>query len=300
MHFTLDLEYRVKGPQPDVPFTERSFIRRSVRHHFDSSEVGVALVDIWNAGWADGPIGTTLGPELSTEYGSSHAARKQEIVRSVIAPTVNSLRQAGIQIFHCMNADLLANHYPHWLRSTTAEERAMLHADPLATTHPGQLHEHVRHDASSEEVWPPPPWVQAWRNDHADRVCNRAWQQCSGQESYTQLRIPAPLSPHKADLLVYAGHQFHRLLRQRKIRVLIYMGFETEHCLLYKSYGMTPMVEHYGYLGVVVRDGTTTPETAESLDGLWRTHVWIAKIEESVGYSISSTALMHAIPAGHP
>jgi len=46
---------------------------------------------------------------------------------------------------------------------------------------------------------------------------------------------------------------------------------------------------------VVVRDGTTTIETAETLDGLWRTKAAIIDIEQQYGYSVTSGALVKAV-----
>jgi len=107
MEVTLELGYTPRSPQPGLPFTESSFVRRHMRKAFRADEIGLALVDIWNFGWESGPVGPTLGPELSTERGVSHARRKRWIVEQRIAPAVERLRAAGIQVLHCTLAEIL-------------------------------------------------------------------------------------------------------------------------------------------------------------------------------------------------
>ena len=77
MQFTINLDYTPQCPQPNKPFTETSFTRQAVPHIFSISEIGIALVDLWNIGWDDGPVSEKLGAELSLERGTSHAARQQ-------------------------------------------------------------------------------------------------------------------------------------------------------------------------------------------------------------------------------
>src|ERR1051326_6025873 len=55
MPFTVELEYTPRCPQPGMPFTEASFVRRSAPFEFGVGDIGIALVDLWNFGFADGP-----------------------------------------------------------------------------------------------------------------------------------------------------------------------------------------------------------------------------------------------------
>ena len=50
------------------------------------------------------------------------------------------------------------------------------------------------------------------------------------------------------------------------MRMLLYMGFETDECLQFKPYGIAN-VQALGYRCVVVRDCTATYESAETLAG---------------------------------
>ena len=114
-------------------------------------------------------------------------------------------------------------------------------------------------------------------------------------ELYPQLAIPAPVRPKGGDLLVCERDQFHRLLTERGIRVLFYMGFETDCCLTHgPRYGIAKMTG-LDCLCTVVRDGTATYEAAETLEGQWRTRVVVLDIEARFGYSITSSALANAV-----
>ena len=99
--------------------------------------------------------------------------------------------------------------------------------------------------------------------------------------------LPSALQPQHGDLLVFSNAQFHRLLTERQIRVLFYMGFEATECVQFSPYGIANMQSH-GYLCIIVRDGTTTYEAAETLDGLWKTRVELIAIEQRWGYSTTS------------
>ncbi|WP_165822492.1 isochorismatase family protein [Paenibacillus montanisoli] len=283
----MDLEYTPISPVPNLPFTESSFKRMASQYTLDTNEIGIALVDIWNFGWENGPIVPELGFELSTERGVSHAKRKRQIIQEVIAPAVTELRDLGVQIFHCNHAFFLEK-YPQWINSTTTAERENL--KKIHETNSGQP------PAEKHKTFPPNEWVQNWQSRHSDEINNWAWLK-QNDKVYEQIDIAGPMKPQKNDLLVYNHIQFHRLLSERKIRVLFYMGFETDVCVQFSDYGMKYMSD-YGYMCNIVRDATTTFETAETLDGLWKTKVHIAYIENKYGYSTTSRALIESIMKG--
>ena len=302
MTFTIGLEYTPTAPQPGEPFTESSFTRRSVPFTFDIREVGVALVDLWNFGWPDGPVGETLGPEMSTERGRSHAERKRRIIQTKIAPAVDALRACGVQIFHCNHAQFLRKYSEQWLASTTEEERKALEPKPQPNAAP------VSNSSSAAEgqeplakKWPPQDWQDGWRKQHSERIWGTSdWQSRQQKEVYAKAAIPKPVEPKGADLLVCSSAQFHRLLTQRQIRALFYMGFETDECVQFSPYGIANMQDNYqghGYLCTIVRDCTATYELAETSEGQWKTKMAINSIEARWGYSVSSDSLLAAVDA---
>jgi len=72
------------------------------------------------------------------------------------------------------------------------------------------------------------------------------------------------------------------------------MGFKTDICVQFSDYGMRNM-SNLGYMCNIVRDCTTTFETAETVDGLWKTKVHISYIESKWGYSTTSRSLIDSI-----
>ena len=283
MNFTVDLEYTSCSPQDGLPFTEETFCRRSIPFTFDVKEVGIALVDLWNFGWDDGPFDEELG-DRSFERGRSHAERKRRIIETKVGPLVNTLRDMDFQIFHCNQADFL-KHYPQWSQSTTDEERQSLSANPASS-------ENLKEERNSQ--WPPQEWVDSWKNQHRELIWRmKDWANIQGK-LYYQISIPEPVEPQDGDLLVYFGDQFHRLLVEKRIKILFYMGFETDECLMNKPHGIRNM-SRLGYMPIVVTDCTTTYEAAETLDGLWKTRVTILNIEAHQGYSVTSEALLKSL-----
>ncbi|WP_419875230.1 hypothetical protein [Candidatus Pristimantibacillus sp. PTI5] len=282
LKFKLDLEYTPRSPKQGLPFTESSHLRSASSYEFNTKEIGIALVDLWNFGWDDGPLVTSLGWELSTERGVSHAIRKKEIMTNRIAPAISELRQLGVQIFHCNHAPFL-NSFPQWLNSTTEEERRKLES-------PGNQCVDVK---VANNVFPEKEWQQEWSSRHSNDVYHTDWSNLQ-IETYSQIQIPQVVQPQEQDLLVYSKEQFHRILTEHNIRVLFYMGFETDECITQSDYGIINM-HSYGYMTNIVRDCTTTYESAETVEGLWRTKVAIEQIEKRWGYSINAYDLLRGI-----
>ena len=223
MGFTVDLEYTPRCPHDGLAFTEETFYRRRVPFTFDVKEVGIALVDFWNFGWDDGPYDEELG-DRSFERGRSHAERKRRITETTVGPLVNTLREMDFQIFHCNQADFLKK-YPQWNLSTTDEERQSLSENSTSS-------ENSKEDRYGQ--WPPQEWVDNWKSQHRELIFRMEdWANIQGR-LYDKISIPEPVEPQDGDLLVYSGDQFHRLLAEKRIKTLFYMGFETDECLMNK------------------------------------------------------------------
>lgn len=80
MEIIINLEYTPRSPRLGVRYTESSFVRSASAYTFQTNEIGIVLVDLWNFGWDDGPIANTLDWELSTERGVSHALNYYDIL----------------------------------------------------------------------------------------------------------------------------------------------------------------------------------------------------------------------------
>jgi nicotinamidase-related amidase len=286
MEFKMKLEYTPRSPINNLSFIETTFKRLQTTYALNTNEIGIALVDLWNFGWDNSPLVPSLGWELSLERGISHALRKKEIIESLIVPVVNELHEYGVKIFHCNHSKFL-EHFPQWIESTTEVERETLRKRN-SKVEKGKVKQNVVY-----ETFPENKWISEWKAKHTNDVFNSKWSD-EQAKTYDQIRIPDPIEPKEGDLLVYSSKQFHRLLSKNKIRCLFYMGFETDECVQNSDYGIINM-HQYGYMTNIVRDCTTTYESAETLEGLWRTKVAIENIEKRWGYSTTSFELLNSI-----
>lgn len=286
MKFKINLKYTPRSPISDLPFTETSFIRMNTPYTFNTNEIGIALVDLWNFGWENSPSISSLSWEHSLERGVSHALKKKDIIENLIVPTVEELRGYGVRIFHCNHIPFLED-FPQWMDSTSEEERKNI----------GTRTQFIQKEDVKKKVkigvFPGNEWTSEWKAKHTNDVFNLKWSD-EQANTYSQISIPKPIQPKDGDLLVYSKEQFHRLLSKNKIRCLFYMGFETDECVQHSDYGIINM-NHYGYMTNIIRDCTTTYESAETLEGLWRTKVAIENIEKKWGYSITSLDLLNSI-----
>ena len=69
------------------------------------------------------------------------------------------------------------------------------------------------------------------------------------------------MKPLPDELVIGSGDQMHALLRERSIKYLIYMGYATNMCLLFKP-GAIDDMHRRGYLTVLLRDATAAVETS--------------------------------------
>jgi hypothetical protein len=151
--------------------------------------------------------------------------------------------------------------------------------------------------SGEEQSWPPTEWAKAWRAQH-DRLVwglGSDWDVRQREVSMC-MDIPEPVRPIAGEALIFDGDQFHRILSSQRIRVLLYAGFETNECLQFKSYGLANM-QLRGYLCCAIREATTTYESAETLEGLWRTRVALEDIEARFGYTVSAWELIESSPS---
>lgn len=76
--------------------------------------------------------------------------------------------------------------------------------------------------------------------------------------------------------------ELDRYLRARNIKTLIYAGYASNECILYRPTGIIKMKE-LGYSIILLRDCTIAIETPESLDGEWANRMAINTVERQFG-----------------
>lgn len=60
MEIILNLDYTPRSPRKGFRYTEASFSRSSSTYTLQANEIGIALVDLWNFGWDNGPVTNNL------------------------------------------------------------------------------------------------------------------------------------------------------------------------------------------------------------------------------------------------
>lgn len=249
------------------------------------SETALLLVDVWD--W---------------HSIRSHRERAAEITRSRILPLVEAARQAGIVVIHAPSPEI-AVRYEQWVRYAgdaareTAEERLLRQrfVDVLQMTDPPQalrpivdsIPPALKALAPDDPTWPPAD-LRRRIGDYARYARPRppSWREVGQPRD-----IPEILRPKPGDYVVASGAQLHRVLKDRKILHLLYVGFATNMCVQNtRDYSMEQMGRR-GYNCILLRDCTTGIENAYTLEGLLLTKAAILSLEKSHASATSSDLL---------
>jgi nicotinamidase-related amidase len=76
--------------------------------------------------------------------------------------------------------------------------------------------------------------------------------------------------------------ELDRYLKAHNIKTLIYAGYASNECVLYRATGIIKMKE-LGYSIILLHDSTIAVETPESLDGEWANRMAINTVEREFG-----------------
>ncbi len=107
------------------------------------------------------------------------------------------------------------------------------------------------------------------------------------------LHISPHLAPAGDDIVLSTGEGLHALCRERRIRHLVYAGFATNICVLFRDYGVRAMGQ-MGYNILFIRDATTGVEASETVGDLGATRAAVFFIETKVGVSTTAEAFVEA------
>jgi nicotinamidase-related amidase len=180
-------------------------------------------------------IGCPGGPRVMNDFwvGMGFPQTAQEayrIMEEAIRPTLDAARAAGVPVCH-VQAELIAQRYPEW---------HSLHLD----NPPGPAGQ------------APPPVLPG----HRERIVARSHgQDYDSKSGYAKMGFPEIVKPLPHEPVVHQSGQFDRILRERKIAHLIYVGFATDMCILNAPGGIAPMAG-MGYDTILVRDATVGVE----------------------------------------
>ena len=246
MNINLPVRYLAmhsSGPEDNI---EQNITQIETDIELETEETALILVDVWGGH----PV-------------KSHMERTRRIMAEKIAPVLIAAREAAVAVVYAPSPSV-AKKYPQF--APYSEDESL---------------ENIPATEEDLSRWPP----KAFR----DRTGQYSGYQRQPHVKPKDFNGPYPdwwhikdiadvISPRGGDLVVATGDQLQRLLADRKILHLLYVGFATNICVLMRDYGIRAMKDR-GYLTVVLRDCTTAIETKDSWDGMWTTRWAIQEIE---------------------
>ena len=251
----LPVRYQRTCADPGVPTEESNFELTTLEHDYPVEQTALVLVDCWDS-----------------HYIKSHERLTGEIMRKTLKPVIEALRGAGMTIVHAPSPPQ-AKKYAAWTHFAGPDELGLSSSSPAAD-------------------WPP----EEFRKREGDHAQFAKLKEPVLQEYYQvmdQRRILPDIEPVEGDFVVATGEQLHRLLRHREIVHLLYAGFATNMCILYRDYGTRAMGAR-GYNVVLIRDCTLGIEGRETFEESRLTQAAIRMIEQQTGFSTTSGAVLTA------
>ena len=251
----IELDIRYYHRPQNVGISEGDIYHNTLHRSLRASEIALVLVDVW-----------------SDHHIATHLQRGRDITLKHIRPAIEVFRRLGAAVIHAPGPEC-AEKYARWIRY--AKE-----GDARGVSSP------------VDDDWPP----AEFRNITA-AYKRLARPSESGRQAVRDIaknrRIIEEIAPQDDDEVVANGNQLHRLLRARQIPHLFYAGFAANICVPFKDYGMRAMKDR-GYEIVLIRDGTTAIETADTIERMALTKNAIRDTEFNIGYTVSSSELIGA------
>lgn len=224
------------------------------------SQAALVSLDVWNYHFARDTL-----------------ARIDDIAVHRIAPLVEACRAGGLQVIHAP-AGPLAQRHPNWVRLVPDSEKPQ----PVWPNSP---------------LWPPPEFRQK-TGPYAAFARPPEPQDEERNRYREELRDFHPaVRPVGDEPVVLTGEELHRLCAQQGILVLLYVGFNTNACIVMRDYGVFAMHQR-GYEVILLRDCTTGMETHETTDQLLCTRGQIATLEQFGIYTLTSEQVIAALREG--
>jgi len=219
-------------------------------------KIALISLDVWNYHFARDTV-----------------ARIEDLTVNRIAPLIAACRQHGLQVIHAP-AGPVAQQHPNWVRLI-----------PEETPPPAHL---------KSPAWPPPDF-RAKTGEYAQHARPSEPQDGARVTHCKQLRDFHPaVRPVGDEAVVLNGEELHRLCAQRGVLFLLYVGFNTNACIVMRDYGTYAMHQR-GYEVVLIRDCTTGMETHETTRELLCTRGQIASLEQFGVYPVTAEQVAEAL-----
>ena len=240
---------------PGVEWIEKNTGYTHLEWEIPLSQAALVGVDVWDR-----------------HYIKDTEARSEQVVQDKILPLIAACRKGGLEIIHATSPGRnLAQNNLAYVNLVTQEEV----------------------DAVRDNDWPPPEFrgksgeFAAYARPEEQRDKERA-------DRVADLVMHPQVQPEGDEVVVAFGEDLHRYCKQKGILFLIYMGFNTNACILHRDYGTLEMSKR-GYEIIMLRDCTTGMESNETHDELWQTRGAVMILEMFGKYSLTSDELIAAL-----
>jgi nicotinamidase-related amidase len=242
---------------PGVEEAERNYAHATLDWEIPAGRAAVVCVDCW--AW---------------HFSRETQERINEITEKKIAPLLAACRAAGLRVIH-MPAEPVASRSKNFVRMRDPATRPQ----PMWPDTPAWPPAEFRGKTGPYAAYARPVEPQAeFRRHHGETL-----------RDFHPLCRPAGEEPVLAD-----GEDLHRYCARNGILFLIFVGFNTNACVMMRDYGI-PAMNARGYETILVRDATTGMESAATVADLAGTRGTIDTIEQFLGYSIATEELVRAL-----
>jgi nicotinamidase-related amidase len=224
------------------------------------SQVALVVVDVWDRHYIKDP-----------------QERAEVIIQEKIRPLMARCRESGLQIIHAPSPPQ-AKAWASWVG---ANKKAG--APAKVATRP-----------AIDPAWPP---TEFRRKSGAYKAYGRPSEPMAVDRAriLKGICIHPDVEPKGSDVVVATGQELHEYCRDRGILFLVYIGFNTNMCILQRDYGAMDMHDR-GYEVILLRDCTTGMESCDTTDGLWQTRGAVLFLEMNRRYSLLSEEFMAGLP----
>lgn len=270
------LRYQVRrfyGPGMSSPPEEREG-RIEELWEIEPSRIGILAMHCWNLGEPDGPYPyTTEEPDAAM---ATWVPRAQKIIQERLVPLFAAARKAGVWICHSA-PESYGLRYPQ-------------HREGLDELGPdGLKHGPPRRNAGG--CVRPFTWRERYAKSYGPSFPGAVWQ--THPDTFD---IASAIRPQPGDGVIITTQQLDHLCRKRNIDTLLFVGFMTDYCVMGSPGGIEDM-SALGYRCIILRDGTTAHEYADTIATGAMTAAAIRRIEYAYGWSATTVDIVAACEA---
>lgn len=194
--------------------------------------------------------------------------RAEIIINNNLLPVVTKCREEGLQIIHAPSRKV-AMRSPNWVKLAPGPDR----------------------------FYPPDNWPSSDFREKKNvyKPFGRPFEPREAERlALPPLDFHPKIVPVGNEAVICSGEELHQYCKKKGILFLLYAGFNTNGCIISRTYGAINMTNR-GYEALLLRDCTTGMESKETQAELKQTNAAILLLEMFGICSITSGEVLHGI-----